>query len=160
MMTGKLPSSPTPAPRASIAPAKIVILIRSSDPAILGKIARRFRMEYGIASEADAERARWIALAPPTDAGQLAAIQNHAMRVEALYETGAVEITAGYVDPAKVVRAARGDGPGRIYLSRGIWGEIAARKDRGGKFVPAGDSDPEWHARGAMEFFGSLTMER
>lgn len=134
--------SPPPPPTPFEAPrARFVLLLAARRAEILDPLARRFELESGLESAPldwtlDNDRAaRWLALAPLADPARLPGLQGHARRVAGLHgveaDSPAAEIQAGYVDGRRVVRAALEDGPARLYLGEGVWGEIIAEAEAG-----------------------------
>ncbi len=107
----------------------------------------------------------WTALIVPDQAGKLEELENHAIQLEALYpaankdesQSSEIEISFGYMDELKVVRATRSNSPERIYLGKDIWGEIMATRRPDGTLQPRAGSDPAWSGDSALSFFASLS---
>lgn len=162
----------------------LVALIRSKKPDLIEQVTRRFEIEFGIeetpetsgspqnqtsqgaspstqpAGESGGESERWLALERRVSPGQLPALQNHAMRIEALYlgESGdpEIEIHLGYITETTVVRAARSGSPRRIYLGRGVWGEIALVREPGMEYRPPQPSDSSWSSPRGVAFLNAV----
>lgn len=156
----------------------LVALIRSKKPDLIEQVMRRFEIEFGIektpetsdsrerqtgrgaSGESGGESERWLALERRVSPGQLPALQNHAMRIEALYLGGSgepeIEIHLGYITETTVVRAARSGSPRRIYLGRGVWGEIALVREHGMEYRPPQPSDSSWSSPRGVAFLNAV----
>lgn len=101
---------------------------------------------------------RWFALERWIDPAQLIDIQLHASRLEELYAAqadGDLELVIGYIDSARVVRAARTDGEGRLYLGKGVWGEIALARGSSGTYEPTPWAGAAWKTPEAARFLNA-----
>ena len=156
----------------------LVALIRSKQPDLIEQVTRRFEVEFGIEKtplSADSPEnkgaqstsgapgdltERWIALERRVSPGQLPGLQNHAMRIEALYLNGSgepeIEIHLGYIAETTVVRAARSGSSRRIYLGRRVGGEIALVREHGTDYRPAGPSDSGCNSSRGVAFLNAV----
>lgn len=91
----------------------------------------------------------WLSFARPLCPTYMIDAEKHARRIEKLYRSGTgeslAEVSFGYVNGDQVVRAVRSPGPGRIWLSAGIWAEIIA--DEG-----------IWASKSARDFYNSARL--
>ena len=128
----------------------------------------RFRSEFGDSRDAEAPSppplSLWLSPPREIDPARLASLQLHAWRIEALYPAPdsqrPTRIEFGYIDRSKVVRASRENSPSGIYLSHGVWAEVAhlIRADR--RLDPTPSSPPDWNSPSALAFLASLLPAR
>lgn len=125
---------------------RLVVGLHSAEPELIGQLAARLALEFGELAlqserwEAGGSQTQWLALAE-LDPGQLAAIKQHALRVERLYLDAQgrrrIGLEVGFVDPWRFARAMADDAPHRICLAPGVWGEVPLVWDEAQEgFVP------------------------
>lgn len=152
--------------------ARVVALVRSDDAALVEEVARRLDYEFGILpvesagteARADAEKmggARWLALDRLVDPSTLPDLENHGLRISALYGedegSPAVDINFGLVSAVRVIRAERFDKPDCIYLGDGIWAELVCMRDADtDPWIMQGEIDSHWRHSGAREFVSKV----
>lgn len=157
------------------APARVVALVRSGDAALVEEVARRLDYEFGIlpvelsSAEAQDERraagaVRWLALDRIVEPSTLPDLENHGLRISALFggddgereEGPSVDINFGLVSANRVIRAERFDKPDCIYLGGGIWAELVCMRDADAEpWIMQSEIDPHWSGERAREFLSS-----
>jgi hypothetical protein len=175
-------STPPQSPQPPLPPpVRLVVGLRSSEPALIDELMGRLALEFGpvlfqsgrVAASAHAKvgagpaepdaLAEWVALGDPIDPGQLMKVKQHALRVEQLYLNLQGEkrifLDVAYVDPARVIRATDKDAVHRIYLGAGIYGEVVLHWRPSGGFEPMPWAPAGYLAPEPCRFLGRVREE-
>ncbi|MCZ6690744.1 MAG: DUF4416 family protein [Planctomycetota bacterium] len=155
-------------------PVKLFLGLRIASPEILKEVSEALAAKYG---DIDLSTATFDSVPPPEsegpiyerkflsfesliDPGRLSRIKLATDRVERelkprrkLASPGPVLIEPGYVSSAKVVLGSRRNAVHRVYIGRGVYGEVTlALHD--GAFLPNLWAPPDYRQEVAIRFFG------
>ena len=154
-------------------PVKLFLGLEIKSPEILGEVLEALVAKYGDldlrspsfeippASEksSGAFPRKLLSFDTLTDPGRLARIKRSTDRVERELSPRRrraaeppVRIAPGYIDSAKVVLASQKNAPHRVYLGRGVYGEVTL-VFQDGVFRPHPWTLPEYQAEASIHFF-------
>ena len=98
----------------------------------------------------------------PVMPGALASIKLETNAIERMFadtdgmnERRRVNIDPGYVTPAKLVLASTKDFSHRVYIGKGIYGEVTLRST-GGRLAPVDTTYPDYQTPLALDFFNHV----
>ncbi len=150
---------------AKPAPARVIALVRSEDAALVEKVAHRLDYEFGIlpveSASGNAGAIRWLALNRIVDPSTLPDLENHGLRIAALYGAdegeSTVDINFGLASAVRVIRAERFDKPDCIYLGDGIWAELVCRRDvDADPWIMQNEIDLHWSDEDTLKFVSGV----